>query len=92
MYSDNSWSSNLSSSKKKKKWNIGKSRDDVFLILLKIQEKHHTAHERCPKLSNSFAAHTHSSKINASVLLVENPFAATEKAEHGILALLQDHW
>lgn len=31
-------------------------------------------------------------KINASVLLVENPFAATEKTEHGILSLLQEHW
>ena len=25
-------------------------------------------------------------------MLVENPFAATEKAERGILVLLQEHW
>lgn len=70
MYSDNSWSSNLSP--KNKKCNTGKSRDDVVLIFVfLIQKKYHTAaHERYPKLANSFTEHTYSFKINASVLFI----------------------
>lgn len=56
LYSRNFFSTNFSSSLKKKKMNIGKS-VDYALIFSKIQEKRHTAHERYPKLTNSFAAH-----------------------------------
>lgn len=36
--------------------------------------------------------HTYYFKINAWALLVESPFATTEKTEHGIVALLQEPW
>lgn len=42
--------------------------------------------------SPTVSQHTYYFKINASVLLVESPFATTEKTEHGILALLQEPW
>lgn len=35
--------------------------------------------------------HTYYFKVNALVLLVEDPFAATEETERGISALLQEH-
>lgn len=88
MYNRDFFSTNLFSLKK---WILASQGIMSSWFFSKIQEKCHTAHERCPN-SPTALQHTYYFEINALVLLVENPFAATEKTECGISALLQEHW